>query len=369
MIIMFRSSLFRPTASILYHPQPFDIRTLLFSHLSTARLLSTTRTQKKTKTHETTTTTTPAVVQKPPHWERRWQKRYESMKEYCERVRREQNLRPNDYIPYPKSDLVLARWLNRNRRNYQRKMQGLKSSFTNEQQQKLESLGISLWPRKERWDLNYERLCQFVKDKGCFPYDKNPQDLHQEDTRLLHWCKKQREKHRIYKRGKLRDVTSMRPEREEKLNDIGFCWNERDENWMRQYLLLKKYYEHHGNCLVPNEYAADRKLGAWVAEQRFHYNLFQKVRHSGMTAKRLELLNALGFEGDAVEAHWTRKYNELKEHVRLNGLGAVPSYKHDQPLLSWCKYQRKQYQKYLDGEKTSMTKQRKELLDKLGFAW
>ena len=88
-----------------------------------------------------------------------------------------------------------------------------------------------------------------------------------------------------------------------------------------------------------------------------------------MTPKRFKLLSALDFAWDAVEASWLLKYSELKEHVQLNGLGAIPSYKQNTSLRRWCKYQRIQYQKYLDNENTSMTKERKQLLDKLGFPW
>lgn len=44
------------------------------------------------------------------------------------------------------------------------------------------------------------------------------------------------------------------------------------EKWLRNYHLLEKYYQKHGNINVPYKYEVDGvKLGVWVATQRLSY--------------------------------------------------------------------------------------------------
>ena len=96
---------------------------------------------------------------------------------------------------------------------------------------------------------------------------------------------------------------SMSAERITILDAIGFVWNASDKRggqqddgrWNLQLEELKKYRKEHGDCLVPNRYNVNQKLGNWVDTQRKHYRLMKKGEKSQMTEERVEKLEAIGF--------------------------------------------------------------------------
>ena len=53
---------------------------------------------------------------------------------------------------------------------------------------------------------------------------------------------------------------------------------------------LKEYKEEHGDCLVPQKYAEDPKLGQWVAAQRALSTVDEKTKQ-----ERRDKLNSIGF--------------------------------------------------------------------------
>lgn len=72
-----------------------------------------------------------------------------------------------------------------------------------------------------------------------------------------------------------------------------------DSVWHRHYADLQQYKEKYGNCLVPQNYADNRKLGLWVMQQRRQYTLLQQGKNSSLSGKRgdyrLQLLEDIGF--------------------------------------------------------------------------
>jgi hypothetical protein len=72
-----------------------------------------------------------------------------------------------------------------------------------------------------------------------------------------------------------------------------------DSVWHRHYADLQQYKEKYGNCLVPQNYADNRKLGLWVMQQRRQYTLMQQGKNSSLSGKRgdyrLQLLEDIGF--------------------------------------------------------------------------
>ena len=66
-----------------------------------------------------------------------------------------------------------------------------------------------------------------------------------------------------------------------------------EEKWNRRFNELKEYKEKNGDCLVPQRYKDNPKLGIWVATQR---NAFETYR---LTKKRVDKLSSIGFVWDA----------------------------------------------------------------------
>lgn len=69
--------------------------------------------------------------------------------------------------------------------------------------------------------------------------------------------------------------------------------------WHQHYVNLLQYKEEHGNCLVPQNYLENKKLGLWVMQQRRQYSLLQQGKNCSLSGKRgdyrLRLLEEAGF--------------------------------------------------------------------------
>jgi hypothetical protein len=139
-----------------------------------------------------------------------------------------------------------------------------------------------------------------------------------------------------------------------------------DKKWNRQYEQLVEYKRTNGHCMVPNKYEQDKSLGWWVATQRKHHN------KNRMRQDRKVFLDEIGFAWKDDGAHnrnqndkrWHQHYEKLVEHKRINGNCKVPcKHKDDKSLGLWVSNQRARH------ANNKMLPNRKELLDKIGFAW
>lgn len=98
--------------------------------------------------------------------------------------------------------------------------------------------------------------------------------------------------------------------------------------WNQHYANLLKYKENHGDCLVPQNYPENRKLGLWVMQQRRQYSLMKQGKNSSLTGKRgeyrLQLLEDIGFvwlldrRGPRKSYALMRNANALTEHEMHN---------------------------------------------------
>lgn len=79
-----------------------------------------------------------------------------------------------------------------------------------------------------------------------------------------------------------------------------------------------------------------------------------KVRSSGMTEERIQLLESQDFIWDPLDYHWQQKFKELREWIARNGHGAIYLTKKHDPLETWAVRQRNMYKKYLTGEKIGL---------------
>jgi hypothetical protein len=69
-------------------------------------------------------------------------------------------------------------------------------------------------------------------------------------------------------------------------------------------------------------------------------------------------------------AQWQEQFEALLKYKQQFGHCNVPhTYEHDLALSRWVKRQRCQYKLKLDGKRTSMSSERQQKLDELGFVW
>jgi hypothetical protein len=118
--------------------------------------------------------------------------------------------------------------------------------------------------------------------------------------------------------------------------------------------------------MVPSTYEQNKSLGKWVHKQRSNqFNNYLRL-------DRKDLLDEIEFVWRREDAHnyksddkcWLQQYEHLVEFKRQNGHCMVPSrFEQNKSLGKWVSTQRSSHTNDL------MLQDRKDLLDKIGFAW
>jgi hypothetical protein len=132
--------------------------------------------------------------------------------------------------------------------------------------------------------------------------------------------------------------------------------------WNKQYEKLVEFKRKNGHCFVPTRYQKDMSLAIWVTTQR------GLLANNAIILDRQDLLDELGFVWKArvskTDKKWHQQYEKLVEFQRNNGNCLVPQRNQgDVPFGKWVRYQRQRHCK------NHLQLDRKELLDKIGFAW
>mmetsp|Transcript_4222 Transcript_4222/g.5937 ORF Transcript_4222/g.5937 Transcript_4222/m.5937 type:complete len:439 (+) Transcript_4222:42-1358(+) len=142
--------------------------------------------------------------------------------------------------------------------------------------------------------------------------------------------------------------------------------------WDRKFNELLEFKQQHGHCDVPQTYAQNPKLGVWVNKQRMEHKNREDGNISTLTDERLERLQGIGFRWAKRrgQVRWDEKYAELIQYAAKFGNCHVPTkYKENTALGRWVSTQRAEYKKYCKGEKSSLTAEKIQRLDSIGFAW
>jgi hypothetical protein len=185
-------------------------------------------------------------------------------------------------------------------------------------------------------------------------------------VRVMH----QRAQYRKLREGK---PSPMTEERVKALEDVGFCWSttNADADWNARIKELQTYKDQHGNCLVPNRYPENPRLGTWVGKQRKQYKLFHEGTPCNLTYERVRALDDLGFVWTLRSlVDWDERLEELKEYRKKHGNCLVPQQYPENPQLgTWVSNQRKQYRLLKEGKSSPMTEDRVNKLDEIGFIW
>jgi superfamily II DNA or RNA helicase len=191
-----------------------------------------------------------------------------------------------------------------------------------------------------RWDVMFGRLLAF---QAQYQHCLVPSSFG--DGTLATWNEKNRAK---------KKAGTLKPERGQALNQIGFDWDPRESKWQGMYERLKKYAVTHGHCCPPR--SEDRELAHWVYEQRFAYPLGR------LSVDRKQKLDEIGFVFNVPEGAWLETYNELKSFFQQYGNIDVPE-SLDAKLVSWIRIQRVRY------HKGDLEKHRVAMLNELGVSW
>lgn len=136
------------------------------------------------------------------------------------------------------------------------------------------------------------------------------------------------------------------------------------EDW---YEIAKKYYEEHGDLLVPRIYEDEEghKLGRWIERLRAFHNGNPKIKVA-LTQTGIVMLEKIGMVCKLESRYpWPEWYLQCRLYYAANGDLLVPKmYKNKQYALgNWIGEQRKKY------KKGTLKPEQIEALEKVGMIW
>jgi len=189
------------------------------------------------------------------------------------------------------------------------------------------------------WNAMYQRLVRFKDLNGHTRAPRTSYD------KLGEWVDQQRYQKNL-----------LTPQQIQKLDAIGMVWKVKD-TWQAMFERLKDYKKRFGNCLVPQHYTADPKLGGWVQEQR------RNKKQNVLPEERETQLEALGFIWCVKRmATWQVMFEKLVDYHKKHGDCLVPTRWPDDPQLGmWVNNQRRRRQ--------ALSAERRQKLDSIGFVW
>jgi Helicase associated domain len=282
----------------------------------------------------------------------RWNARFEQLKEY--KIVHGHCQVPNKYECA--DGTKLGNWVSRQR------MAGISDSETNPmRRQVLDAIGFvwqvrePVYTRDKQWNDMFQLLREYQAVHGdCLV----PQDYASRDKNLGSWVQTQRTglaSGKLYKK--------LYQDRLQKLQSIGFelraLPDDSDESrWTRLFGQLVEYQRQHGDCLVPEMYLEDQKLGNFVQHLR--------IKGDSLSRDRREQLDAIGFVWDPQETAWNAKFRELQRFQQQHDHCLVSRNQHDHEaeypgLVNWVNMQRI--------SRHTMDTKRIQQLDSIGFVW
>ena len=192
------------------------------------------------------------------------------------------------------------------------------------------------------------------------------------------WASKMREKYRRFQEGK--NVPGITREQIDKLTEIGFHNTKRrlvnkdkeDTRWNAMFAELQQFKAENGHCNVstsPLSGGGHTDLAKWVISQRREYKKLKADKESTLTAARLMKLNDIGFQfrQRADYVNWNERMQQLRDYKAQHGHIKIPV---SDPNLGWfVSSQREEYRKRLDGAHSSLTDERYNDLEELGFVF
>mmetsp|Transcript_6594 Transcript_6594/g.12541 ORF Transcript_6594/g.12541 Transcript_6594/m.12541 type:complete len:1008 (-) Transcript_6594:383-3406(-) len=272
---------------------------------------------------------------------------------------------PLKYVDYPS----LGNFVNRQRTEYRKLMQGKSSSMTLNKMRDLEAVGF-IWSIRDGGHTSWESRLMELKQYQQMTGNSNVPKCYPPNPSLGYWVNEQRFQYRRLMNGK---SSYMNQSKIDSLNAIGFVWSLRESkrpwnDWIEE---LRKYKAEHGNVDVPLKYEKNVPLGAFVNNQRSEYRKLKRGDPSSMTEEKIRDLESLGFQWSVRDSRipWAARLKELTEYKEKFGDCDVPlEWSENQALASWVEKQRQQY-KLLGRANCQLTRDRVKLLNDLGFDW
>ena len=328
-----------------------------------------------------------------------WDRMFAALKSY-------KSIHGDTLVPatYPENP-QLGNWVDNQRQVYRVYSENIDNSsndaVTDDRIAKLNSIGFVWNLYDHTWNTRYEELKEYVDKHGNALVPWN----YAENEKLGSWVALQRRNYKSRQQQAKKSGGDMSrcevflsESRKNKLDAVGFVWDVYEAQWFERLEELKGYRREFLNTNVPKFCPMYPLLGRWVDKQRLDYSRYQKKKnieekwrgvdvldkeveeeikrlnnlHTGMTEDRIRLLEAEDFIWDAFAYSWDLKFEELQCFAALNGHANVRETRKGDatiPLARWATTQRKNFVKYQNGEPTSLTEEKIERLNSVGFCW
>lgn len=265
----------------------------------------------------------------------KWEQMYllaEKYYEYYGNLNVVYNFKTTNGIDYDEKGLNLGRWITHQRQNKKGNGHG---KLTEEQEKRLDSIGMIWEPMQATWNVMYNLAQKYYSHYGnlIIPASFVTNDgitIDENGETLGRWIVQQREKYR----NNFSEYRSSDDAR--KLEAIGMKWYVKEEAiktaFDYMFGLAQKYYLHHNNLDVPkrfktiNGYDPNEKgenLGTWIQSQRTKY----KTPGSGkgnLTEEQIKALESIGMVWDALEKDWNEMYALAEKYYEHYGDLNVP---------------------------------------------
>ena len=218
---------------------------------------------------------------------------------------------------------------------------------------KLDAIGMRWTVReRDRWPEYFAAAETYAREFGnlCVPYEYVTSD----GVKLGKWLttlKAQRKRG-----GEGRYLTG---ERIAALDKLGMVWDVNKFLWEQKFEAARRYFQEHGNLLVPVQYTAPdgTRLGVWIRSAH------KSGRLDEASIRRLE---AIGMVWDVNQTQWERQYQAAQAYYREHGHLRI-SPKHVTPdgisLGTWVQRIRKCY------KQNKLTAGQIKRLEAIGMIW
>ncbi len=156
-----------------------------------------------------------------------------------------------------------------------------------------------------------------------------------------------------------------------RLDSIGMVWENRLETaWERNFSYAEQYYAEYGDLMVPVKYVTEDgfRLGVWISNLRTQRT--NGEQRTVLTEERIERLDAIGMQWDAVSVRWEQNYLEALQYYQKHGDLNVPAgYKTDSgfSLGAWIRNLRQARQHR--GNNRPLSEDQIRRLDAIGMQW
>lgn len=258
----------------------------------------------------------------------------------------------------------LGRWLTTQRRIHSGSKAGV---LTGEQEMRLEALGI-VWDdlRRFSWESCYREAEAYYRAHGDLQV---PQDYVTGDgCRLGQWLANMRTRYRELRE---EDRTGATLEQIQRLESIGMEWNTFDARWEIYFAAARRYFQEHGDLLVPREYLTEDglRLGVWISNQR---SKRKNTIPGRLTREQIQQLDEIGMVWDGLmDRQWMQYYNAARNYYEHNGNLQISKRYETQDGLKlgiWLVNQR-QYYRQNNAGKRKISAERIKMLSDIGMTW